>query len=282
MAQSIMFTVDLEEWFTDGREIQMASWDNYESRVESTVYAILELLTKHNAKATFFVLGWIACKKPHLIQEIFAMGHEIASHGFAHELVYSLSKETFRNDIRKSKHSLEDIIGAEVIGYRAPCFSMTHWGLDILKEEGFVYDSSVVPGSFHDLYSKLYNKLEQPFFKVKEQFWELSLPALSIGNIQLPWGGGGFFRLYPYLLFQYGIQKWISEGNPYVFYIHPYDLDPNQPRQANFSLLNKIRRYYGLQSSRHKLEQLVSQFQCKSIAEYYPFLHQIENKNWGT
>ncbi|MDT3425325.1 polysaccharide deacetylase family protein (PEP-CTERM system associated) [Paenibacillus forsythiae] len=280
MGQPIIFTVDLEDWFTDGRQIQIDSWGKYELVIEANVYAILDLLSKHNAKATFFILGWIACKKPHLIQEIHAMGHEIASHGYAHELVYTLPEEKFRHDVRKSKQALEDIIGAEVIGYRAPCFSMTWRGLDILKNEGFIYDSSIVPRTCHDLYSRLYERVEQPFFEIADHFWELSLPALSIGSVQIPWGGGGYFRFCPYPLFQYGIRKSISSRNPYIFYIHPYDLDPKQPRRTDYSLLNRLRRYYGLKSARNKLERLIGQFECKSIVECYPLLKQQMNKKW--
>ncbi|MCQ6563818.1 polysaccharide deacetylase family protein [Paenibacillus mendelii] len=282
MGKSIIFTVDLEDWFTDGRQIQVESWDNYELMIETNVYAILSLLAKHNAKATFFILGWIAYKKPRLIQEIHAMRHEVASHGYAHELVYTLSEEKFRTDVRRSKLTLEDIIGAEVIGYRAPCFSMTRWGLDILKEEGFIYDSSIVPRTYHDLYSRLYESVENPFFEIIEQFWEVSLPTLSIGPLQIPWGGGGYFRFYPYPLFIYGVRKWISSGNPYIFYIHPYDLDPEQPRRTDYSRLNRLRRYYGLKSTRNKLERLIGQFECKSIVEYYPLLQQQNNRKWET
>jgi len=277
LRHTILFTVDIEDWFTDGRQIQIDSWDNYELTLEAKVHALLALLSKHNAKATFFVLGWIARKKPSLIQEIYACGHEIASHSYSHELVYTLSKEKFKNDTRKSKQLLEDIVGAEVTGYRAPCFSITPWALDILQNEGYAYDSSIVPATFHDLYSKLYKKVEQPCFEIGQGFWEISLPALSAGSINIPWGGGGYFRLYPYRLFQYGVRKVVASKGAYTFYIHPYDLDPNQPRRTDYSLLNRLRRYYGLSLAQDKLDKLLGQFACTSITDHYPFLKKANN-----
>lgn len=277
MKPEIIFTVDLEDWFTDGRQITMNSWNAYELRLEATVHRLLELLALYRCKATFFALGWIARKRPRLIRLIHEMGHEIASHGYAHELVYTLSPSQFRQDVRASKRVLEDIIGDRIWGYRAPCFSITDWGLRILEEEEFHYDSSIVPSTCHDLYSRLYTSVKHPVFNVTERLWELSLPVLGIGRAKLPWGGGGFFRLYPYSLYQYGIQTWLSSGKPFVFYIHPYDLDPGQPRQSHLFGLNRFRRYYGLQTAEYKLERLLKQFSGRSILESYPFL-QHQNK----
>lgn len=273
LGKPIIFTVDLEDWFTDGRQNKISSWHNYELRIEENVYHILTLLSKYNATATFFVLGWIAHEKPHLIREIHALGHEIASHGYAHELVYTLTKERFRNDIIKSKHLLEDIVGTRVLGYRAPCFSMTRWGIEILKEEGFIYDSSIVPNTFHNLYSKLYAGLDKPCFEIERNFWEVSLPVLRIGTVNIPWGGGGYFRFYPYSLFKYGVHRILQSKGLFHFYIHPYDLDQNQPRLADLSILGKMRRYYGLRFTPKRLNRLLSDFEGKSIKEYYPFLN---------
>ncbi len=276
MKPEIIFTVDLEDWFTDGRHIKMRSWNDYELRLEAIVHRLLELLALYRCTGTFFTLGWIARKRPRLIRLIYEMGHEIASHGYAHELVYTLSPSQFRQDIRASKEVLEDIIGARIRGYRAPCFSITDWGLQILEEEGFYYDSSIVPSTYHDMYSRLYTSVEHPLFPVSKQLWELSMPVLGIGRAKLPWGGGGFFRLYPYSIYQYGIQAWLSSGKPFVFYIHPYDLDPGQPRQAHLTGYQYTRRYYGLQSSQHKLARLLKQFKGRSIVESYPFLQHPE------
>ncbi|MBP1990512.1 polysaccharide deacetylase family protein [Paenibacillus eucommiae] len=276
MGQSIIFTVDLEDWFTDGRQNRISSWNNYELRIEANVRTILTLLAKYNAKGTFFVLGWIALKKPDLIREIHALGHEIASHGFAHELVYTLTFDQFRNDVRKSKDILEDIVGTRVIGYRAPCFSMIKWGLEILKQEGFKYDSSIIPNTFHDLYAKLYSRLDKACFEIQENFWEVSLPVLQMGPVNIPWGGGGYLRFYPYSLFKQGINKIVESKGLYNFYIHPYDLDNSQPRLADLSLLNKLRRYYGLKFTEGKLDKLLNDFECKSITAYYPFLSTLK------
>ncbi|CAM4521911.1 polysaccharide deacetylase family protein (PEP-CTERM system associated) [Paenibacillus endophyticus] len=264
------FTVDVEDWFCSP-DLSLSEWEGYALRLEKPVHQILDLLDEHAATGTFFTLGWIAERKPELIKEIHRRGHEIASHGYSHRLVYKQSSEQFRQDIRMSKSILEQLLGAEVHGYRAPCFSMTDWGLDILVEEGFMYDSSLIPNTFNKLYAKFDLAASNTHaYKVREALWELPLPVYDMNGIHIPWGGGGYFRIYPYAAFRLGARKIIKKRDAFVFYIHPYDLDHDQPHIYDTSKLNSFRRYYGLAHTDMKLKQLLSDFKCMSIRSYYP------------
>lgn len=270
------FTVDVEDWFCSPL-LSLSDWEGYELRLEQPIHQILDLLDEYDSSGTFFVLGWIAEKRPDLIKEIYRRGHEIASHGYSHRLVYQQSSEAFKQDIRLSKNILEQLIGSKVSGYRAPCFSMTEWGLDILIEEGFAYDSSIIPNTLNNLYSKfnLAATVSQTF-KIKDDLWEVPLPVYRVGGVNLPWGGGGYFRIYPYYFFHLGARRIIENRNSFVFYIHPYDLDHNQPQIFNTSWANGVRRYYGLGDTYLKIKSLLSDFECTSISQYYPQIGGIE------
>ncbi|WP_036745782.1 polysaccharide deacetylase family protein [Paenibacillus sp. UNC451MF] len=270
------FTVDVEDWFCSP-ELTLDEWERLELRIERPIYQILDLLDEQNAKGTFFVLGWIAEKRPYVVKEIARRGHEIASHGYSHRLVYQQSTTEFREDIRKSKHILEQITGMKVDGYRAPCFSITEPALDILSEEGFLYDSSVIPNTLNALYSKfnLAPSLLTPF-KIKDNLWEIPMPVLNVGRVNIPWGGGGYFRIYPYRMFNRGARSIINNQGSFIFYTHPYDLDEGQPQIFNTSWINSIRRYYGLKHTAMKLRRLISHYSCTSIREYHS--HIFEGK----
>ncbi|WP_051251323.1 polysaccharide deacetylase family protein [Paenibacillus harenae] len=269
----MVFTVDVEDWFCSP-QLPLSDWEGKELRLEQPIRQILELLDGNEATGTFFVLGWIAERKPDLIKEIHRRGHEIASHGYAHRLVSDQSPKQFQHDIRTSKAILEHIIGEKVYGYRAPCFSMVDWGLDLLAEEGFVYDSSLMPSSSNALYSKFREATQagQSSFKITERLWEIPLPVCRMGGIAVPWGGGGYFRLYPYPVFQAGARRILKNNGSFVFYIHPSDLDGGQPRIFNTSWLNGFRRYYGLRKSSAKIKHLLSDYTCVSIHHSYPHL----------
>ncbi|MDQ8738724.1 polysaccharide deacetylase family protein [Paenibacillus sp. LHD-38] len=210
-------------------------------------------------------------RRPDLIKEIHRRGHEIAFHGYSHRLVYQQSPQEFKQDIRMSKDILENIIGSKVHGYRAPCFSITDWGLDLLIEEGFTYDSSQIPNTFNKLYSKFNLPASDSFpFKIRDGLWEIPLPVYPLNGFNIPWGGGGYFRIYPYRLFSLGASSIIRKRDSFVFYIHPYDLDQHQPRIFNTSKLNGIRRYYGLEAAYNKLKMLLGDYSCMSLNRYYP------------
>lgn len=281
--KKIIFTVDVEDWFQPENlksSIHFNQWDSMEIRVEKSTLKILDLLSKYDSHATFFVLGWIAERKPQLVKEIHQRGHEIASHGYAHQLVYNQSAEDFREDIKKSKVILEDIIGKGIYGYRAPCFSITNWALEIVKQEGFLYDSSICPASLHDRYSKFKIQIHNSndsLIQIDKNFWELPIPILNIGaNKSIPWGGGGYFRFYPYSIFKAGMKKIMQNGQPFAFYTHPSEVDFNQPRVKDIDFKIKFRNYCGLKSNLNKLTRLVTDFKCVSITEHSPYL--VKNK----
>ncbi|WP_240644582.1 polysaccharide deacetylase family protein [Paenibacillus paeoniae] len=264
----MIFTVDLEDWFCSP-ELSLADWKRYPFRLEKPTHLLLDMLDEKNAKGTFFVLGWIAEHKPELVKEIHRRGHEIASHGYAHRLVYKQSRLEFKKDIRHSKSLLEQLTGSEVRGYRAPCFSMTEWGLDLLEEEGFNYDSSLMPNSFAEESSGLggYTNPGSPF-RIKEGLIEYPLPAHRIGSFHIPWAGGGYYRLYPYEMFRYGAKSWMKHHRYFLFYIHPYDLDKEQPRIFQSTWTSSIRRYYGLGGTHRKIERMLTDYDCTSIEHY--------------
>jgi polysaccharide deacetylase family protein (PEP-CTERM system associated) len=264
-------SVDVEDWFQVENlkpVIPRSSWDTRESRVERNTTRILDILDATGVRATFFILGWVAERQPGLIRRIAAAGHEIASHGYGHELIYNLSPEEFRADVQRCKTILEDITGQQVEGYRAPSFSITDWAVPILQELGFRYDSSAFPTVAHDRYGKLSGVgLETPILELKPGFHEVSISCLPLGNRGLPWGGGGYFRMIPYPTWKAGVRKILSRGTPYVFYIHPWELDPGQPRVEGLGRLSRFRHYLNLERSESRYRALVSGFEWTTIRQ---------------
>lgn len=242
-------------------------WDDHESRVEKNVEKILSILSLHGIRATFFVLGWVAQKHRNLVKVIASCGHEIASHGFGHELITSQTQSLFREDVRKSKDILEDITGGQIHGYRAPSFSITsetQWALPILVEEGYLYDSSIFPIQ-HDRYGM---PGANPWCHLLETaagpLWEVPPSTMRAGPIRLPVAGGGYFRLYPYWILRQMLARTTAEGQPLVMYFHPWELDPEQPRMQG-PLVSKFRHYLNLRKTEARLHQLVTDFRFASI-----------------
>lgn len=262
------FTVDLEDWFCSPFS-SLSDWDSHEIRVERATYQLLELLEKRSAKATFFILGWIAEKRQQLVKDISRHGHEIASHGYAHRLVYTLTPSEFRNDIRRSKEILEQLTGSQIFGYRAPCFSITEWGLEILREEGYTYDASVGRGHPHSV-DPSSDLLSDKAYQWSNGLWELPMPYYRFGPLTLPCGGGGYFRLYPYSIYKRMIQENLRKRDSFIYYIHPADLDPEQPRLLHYSYQDSFKRYYGLNRTYGKIKRLLRDFRWSSIQDCYP------------
>lgn len=267
-----LMSVDVEDWFQVenlNSVIKKSDWSLKEYRVEKNVETILEVLSKNNTKATFFVLGWIAEKFPELIKKISDNGHEIASHGYGHDLIYNLDKNEFKNDVIKSKSILEDITGKQVYGYRAPSFSITDWAVDILIDTGFLYDTSLFQSFTHDRYGKLtgFEIEDKPIFELKKGFYQVKLSCLSLLNKNIPWAGGGYFRMIPYFLFKRGVKNILIKQNIFCFYIHPWEFDPEQPRVKNIKLQYKFRHYNNLKSTKNKFEKLVSDFNFSRIID---------------
>lgn len=249
--------------------VTRASWDSRESRVVANTRRILDLLDAHGVRGTFFVLGWVAEREPALIRDIAARGHEVASHGYGHDLVYGQSPEVFRTDIRRAKHLLEDITGQRVLGYRAPSFSITEQALQILRDEEHLYDASFFPSAFHDRYGKLDRGGGEapPIQEIIPGLQEVRVSTLRIAGQELPWGGGGYFRLLPYPSFRAGIRRILRRTGSYTFYVHPWELDPDQPRIAGLPAGYRFRHYIGLSKVQDRLARLVRDFQFTPIRD---------------
>lgn len=263
---------DIEDWFQVENlrsAVPRNQWEKKEFRVEANTNSILEILEENDIKATFFVLGWVAEKCPGLIKEIGGVGHEIASHGFSHELVYNMSREEFRDDIKRSKEFLESIAGQEVIGYRAPSFSITKeslWALDILKEEGIKYDSSIFPVSYHDRYG--FPEAGVDPFVWPNGLLEIPLAVIRVSKLSLPVAGGGYFRLFPYCYFRYLLRRINKQGRKFTFYLHPWELDPGQPRMK-VPLKYSFRHYVNLDKTERRLRRLIKEFSFDRISAAY-------------
>lgn len=266
-------TIDVEEYFHPNAMDGVLSpdlWDTAPPRVERNTRAMLDLLSAHDTRATFFVLGWVAERFPGLVREIAARGHEIACHGYAHRLVYTLGPAAFREDVARAKRLLEDCLGAAVTGFRAASYSIvreTLWALDILIEEGFLYDSSIFP-VHHDLYgipefSRRPVRLQCPAGEI------LEIPASTVHLLGRNWpvAGGGYFRLLPYAVTRWAITR-INETDhlPALVYVHPWELDPDQPRLPAPALA-RFRQYTNIGATAGRLHRLLTAFRFAPMSE---------------
>jgi len=275
MKRRCLMSIDVEDWFQVEnlqRGIPRETWDVRELRVEQNVGTVLDLLASHGSRGTFFVLGWIAERFPHVIRKLHDAGHEIASHGYGHELVYRMTKSRFLDDIAQSKKILEDIIGAPVAGYRAPNFSITEWAIDVLAQQGFRYDSSLFPALAHDRYGKLESAAgkERGIFELRPGFFQVPLSCVSVLGRNIPWAGGGYFRLYPYPVFRFGVRSILRREGIYCFYVHPWEFDPNQPRVAGIEAWYRFRHYNNLEKTKRRYTRLLEDFQFVPICEVLP------------
>jgi polysaccharide deacetylase family protein (PEP-CTERM system associated) len=266
-------SIDVEDWFQVENlksAIRRDSWDSQVLRVEQNTDRMLELLDTHDAKSTFFVLGWVAERCPQLVRRIAEAGHEVASHGYGHELIYDLTPAAFREDVLRANGLLEDITGAKVRGYRAPSFSITDWAVDILLDVGVEYDSSAFRTIAHDRYGKLSGmSAGQPVIKLRSGFTEVCVSSLNVGSYPLPWGGGGYFRMIPYSIFSRGVRQILRSGTPYVFYIHPWEIDEGQPRVAASRLRrsHRLRHYVNIDRCQARWTRLLADFAWITIAD---------------
>lgn len=260
-------TIDVEDYFQVNAfepYIPRENWDRYPLRVAGNVARLLDLLDEYQVKATFFVLGWVAERVPGTVREIQARGHEVACHGYGHQLIFRIGPQLFRDDIRRAKAVLEDITGAAVRGYRAPTYSITReslWAFDLLLEEGFSFDSSVFP-VYHDTYgipdAPRFPYLVRRAAGTLQEFPLTTLPLKLAGkSVQLPIAGGGYLRLLPVALIKWGIDRVNRvEGKPCVLYLHPWEIDPDQPRiQAGWK--SRFRHYNNLAKTEDKLRYLL-------------------------
>ena len=270
-------SIDVEDYFhvaALSSVIRQEQWDSLPSRVEQNTERLLELFAKHNVKATFFVLGWVAERFPDLIKKLSAQGHEIASHGYSHQLVYNQTPETFREETYRSKYLLEDITGKSVQGYRAASYSITKeslWALDILSEAGFTWDSSIFPIR-HDRYG-IPDSPSAPYSIETDNgnvIREFPLTTAHVAGISIPAAGGGYFRQFPYPVFRYLFRNASGFGErPQMFYLHPWEIDPEQPRYRNASWLSRFRHYTNLDRCYGRLEKLLGDFRFGTVSESY-------------
>ena len=274
-----VLTIDVEDYFQVSalaKSINRDDWNSIKPRVVENVNLLLDMFDLHNVKATHFVLGWVAERFPELIKEIDRRGHEVASHGYSHQLVYTQTPEVFEQETRDSKNLLENIIGKPVFGYRAASYSITRkslWALDILADLGFSYDSSIFP-VVHDRYGikgspEFPHVLETP---AKQRLVEYPLSTYRIFGQTIPVAGGGYFRLYPYWLSRFFYRSINKSSVPFVFYLHPWEVDPDQPR-VKASMLSEFRHYNNLDKCQSRLSNLLVDF---SFTTMYAKLEEMK------
>jgi polysaccharide deacetylase family protein (PEP-CTERM system associated) len=265
-------TIDVEDYFHvsvfDG-VVPRHNWSGFESRVVRNTERLLEIFGEHRVTGTFFVLGWVAERQPGLVRRIAESGHEIASHGYGHRLVYDQTPSAFREDVHRAKALLESASGAAVLGYRAPSYSITPrslWALDILIEEGYRYDSSIFPIR-HDRYGiPLSPRHAYMLQRSGGALLEAPASTTRFGPLNLPIAGGGYFRILPYEWTRWGIGRVNDrEGKPAIFYLHPWEIDPAQPR-LSAGLLSRFRHYCNLDKTEARLRRLLSEFRFGPMA----------------
>lgn len=269
-------SVDVEDYFQVSafeRHVDRGQWDRLPSRVEANTERILGMFSDHGVKATFFVLGWVAERHPALVRAIAAAGHELASHGYSHVRVFRQNPAEFFEDVSRTKKILEDTSGSAVIGYRAASYSIderTLWALEELERAGYRYSSSIYPIR-HDLYG-MPRAPRFPFYPTGNRgFLELPISTVEVMKRRLPCGGGGFFRLLPY-----GVSRWAirrvnaREKHPCIFYFHPWEIDPHQPRQRGLPAKTRFRHYLHLDRMEARLRRLLVDFAWDRIDRVFP------------
>ncbi len=275
MKQKNAMTVDVEDYFQVSAfepYISKSQWDSIPHRVENNTNQILDLFSDKQIKATFFTLGWVAERYPSLVKRIVNDGHELACHGYEHIRVTEQTPDEFRQDIAKTKKILEDIAGQEVKGYRAASYSIgakNLWALDVLMQEGFKYSSSIYPVK-HDLYGMpdaprfIYEPIAEDDFK------EIPITSLRFFDKNYPCGGGGFFRLYPYFLSKWAFNRInYKEQQSGIFYFHPWEIDPEQPKQEGLAFKTKFRHYLNLHKMEGRIKNLIRDFEWDTMAAIF-------------
>jgi len=333
----ILLTIDVEDWFqveNFKQCIPFSSWQSYELRVEKNTHRLLDLLDSESTqqpfkpqtrlplrgtsgqakrssseavlqppaklRATFFILGWIAERLPHLVREIRSRGHEVASHGYQHNLCNQIPSKDLKRDLSDSKKLLEDIIGDRIYGYRAPSFSVNNSILKIIEDCGYLYDSSFNSFAMHGRYghldlsqngtrgialqiSKIQNSDTSQDVSRKSKIqnrkskilYELPISNIKLGSSILPWGGGGYFRLIPFPVFRLGVQSILRKENAYLFYMHPWEIDPEQPKVKEVSKFFKFRHYINLNKTASKLSSFIEAFNQCHFATCHQYLKLV-------
>jgi polysaccharide deacetylase family protein (PEP-CTERM system associated) len=267
-------TVDVEDWFqvqAFAGTLPRADWDGFERRVEANTDRILAMFADAHVKATFFTLGWVAERHPALVRRIVAAGHELASHGYWHRLVHEQTPADFAEDIASAKKILEDIGGASVQGYRAPTFSINTrnpWAFDVLEEAGYRYSSSIYPIR-HDLYG-MPDAPRFPYRPGAGRLLEIPMTTVRLGGRNFPCAGGGYFRLLPYQLFRAGLRRFNRiDAAPGMFYTHPWEIDPGQPRVTAAPAMARFRHYLNLHKMPSRMARLLRDFSWGRVDQVF-------------
>jgi len=265
-------SIDVEDWFhilDIGSSVSLDQWGRMENRVVSNTLDLLDILSEHGeVKCTFFVLGWVAERYPDLIREIKQRGHEIASHGYAHVLAYQQNQSEFRDDVRKSRSIIERVAQVEVIGYRVPGFSIRDenlWAIDVLHDEGFLYDSSIFPARRG--HGGMNSAPIYPY-QYENGLWEFPISVVEISRLRVPFSGGGYFRLLPYYMIRRFMKKINAGGHPVVVYLHPRDIDAGQPRLP-MPINRSLKCYVNLHSAKMKLCKMLDEFSFAPVCEVF-------------
>lgn len=262
-----VLTIDVEDWF-HSLEPEPRRWEGFEDRIQESVDCVLDLLAEQETHATFFVLGDVALRHPFLVEKIARQGHEVASHGCEHRLVYRQNPEEFAVDVRRSMELLAAITGRKVLGYRAPYFSITRdslWALGVLSELGLQYDSSIFPVINHRYGIPSAPRLA---YQTAEGLLEIPPSTCRVAGCNIPCAGGVYFRIFPYAATHRLLSRLKVRGEPIVFYLHPWELDAKHPRIKVPPAL-RVRHYWGLSRTADKLRRLLHDFRFQSIAEAY-------------
>ena len=253
------------------KDVRRSQWDRYECRVVGNTRRLLRMLARHHVRATFFVLGWVARRYPYLVREIHEAGHEIGSHSYWHRLIYNQAPEEFCSDLRRSCEAIKQVIGVQITAYRAPSFSITRrslWALEILAREGFSIDASIFP-AFHDRYGIPGAPREIHRIETRAgTLWEFPPAVATMAGLSFPVAGGGYFRLFP-LSWTFFCLARINRttGCPFIFYVHPWEIDPDQPRLQAGSRMSRFRHYVNLQRTERKLEALLCKFRFGRLSD---------------
>lgn len=267
------FTIDLEEWFCSHNlqaVVRPDHWDTLPHRARDVTFRLLDLLEKHRTKATFFVLGWLADRQPDLVQEVYAAGHEIASHGYSHLLCWQHSPDSFDADLKKANAAIEACTDTCLSLFRAPAFSITKqtlWATDVLLANDIKADSSVFPLSWHPDYG-IPDAVLTPF-RHPNGLLEIPMSVLEFAGKRLPVSGGAYFRMLPYKVYSALVNRLHRQGRPLVFYLHPWELDTEMPRLPGLSSLAGFRHYSNLGTVEMKLERLLAEFEFGPLGRVY-------------
>ncbi len=262
-------SIDLEDWFcvhNMSQAIRREDWDKCEMRVIANTRRILELLARHKTEATFFTLGWIAEQVPELVREIETAGHEIATHGYSHTLLTEMTPESFEADLKKALLVTRRCVNQEIVGFRAPSFTVTSktlWAIDVLTRNGILYDSSIFPVGFHPDYGMPDVSLSV-YRHNASSLVEFPMSCAEVMGSRIPCSGGGYFRILPYAITKRLLERCNAQGRPVMFYFHPWEIDPGQPR-VKLPVFKRFRHYYNLDKTMGRLDRLLKDFEFTSV-----------------